>query len=351
MKSNEMRNVAFRLPAEWEEQEGVMLTWPHEGTDWVSILDEVTDTYCRMAREIAAREELYIVCHDEAKVRSALAPHLDAEMLRRVHLFACPTDDTWARDHGFISLVDDRGRRRLLDFRFNGWGQKFPSANDNMICRRLAERQAIEGDYECHLDLVLEGGSIESDGRGTLLTNTQCLLSVNRNEPISISGIEFQLKHHLCISRVLWLHHGYLEGDDTDSHIDTLARLCPGDAIAYVRCTDESDPHHHELSLMEAELEGLRPAGGEPYRLIPLPMARPAYAADGHRLPATYANFLPINGAVLVPTYGTDLDDAALQAVGLAFPDREVVGIDCRVLIEQHGSLHCCTMQLPRIRG
>lgn len=335
------------LPAEWAPQSGVQLTWPHSGTDWAPILPQVTECYIKMAMEIALREPLIIVAQNPDETDSILKEKLPAEALRRIRIFQMPTDDTWARDHGFITLVSPQGPL-LLDFQFNGWGKKFQAEKDNRICREMMEQNAVRGIYIDHLDFVLEGGSIESDGRGTILTTSQCLMAPNRNQPLSLADIENRLKEYLHAKHILWLNHGYLEGDDTDSHIDTLARLCPNDTIAYVQCTQTDDPHYEELRLMEEELETLRTEEGNPYRLIPLPMAAPAHDEDGLRLPATYANFLVINGAVLMPVYNhPELDELAHKQLQKAFPRHQIVDIDCRPLIIQHGSLHCCTMQFP----
>lgn len=335
------------LPAEWAPQSAVQLTWPHEGTDWAPILPMVTDCYVRMALEIALREPLIIVAQKPEEAEATLKQRLPAEALGNICFYPMPTDDTWARDHGFITLLSPQGPL-LLDFQFNGWGKKFEAAQDNRINRTLMEQQAFRGTYIDHLDFVLEGGSIESDGRGTILTTSQCLLAPNRNQPLSQTDIENRLKEYFHAQRVLWLNHGYLEGDDTDSHVDTLARLCPNDTIAYVQCTQTDDPHYEELRLMEEELKQMRTPEGEPFTLVPLPMAAPAYDDEGQRLPATYANFLVINGAVLMPTYNhPELDEQAQRQLQKAFPKHEIVGIDCRALIIQHGSLHCCTMQFP----
>ena len=323
----------WRLPAEWEPQEGVQLTWPHAGTDWAPMLDEVTAVYHAMAREIADRERLIIV-------DSAL----------------CDTNDTWARDHGFISLTDDQGHRRLLDYQFNGWGEKFEATLDNAINRQLYDHGKIAGEYVSCLDFVLEGGSIESDGKGTILTTSGCLMAPHRNQPMTRADIEERLKKDLCAERILWIDHGNLTGDDTDGHIDTLVRICPDDTLLYMGCDDPEDEQYEELRLMEEQLKTFRTLDGRPYRLRKLPMPHPIYDRGegqderGERLPATYANFLVINGAVLCPTYRQpELDVEALRIIGEAFPDREIVGIDCCPLIRQHGSLHCCTMQFPRI--
>ena len=335
------------LPAEWHRQCAVQLTWPHEATDWQPILQDVTRCYLDMAREISARTHLIIITPEPARVRESLELALPADCLQRITLHQMPTNDTWARDHGFITLLSPDGPR-LLDFQFNGWGQKFAADLDNQICRRMNEQGILEGTYEDHLDFVLEGGSIESDGQGTILTTSQCLLAPHRNQPLTQADIEERLLRWFHADRILWLDHGYLAGDDTDSHIDTLARLCPDDTIAYVQCTDQADEHYDELHLMEEQLRTFRTKDGRPYRLIPLPMATPAFDEDGDRLPATYANFLIMDEAVLMPTYADPERDAlAKEQLQKAFPGREIVGIDCRPLIIQHGSLHCCTMQFP----
>lgn len=335
------------LPAEWFPQSGVQLTWPHAGTDWAPILKQVTVCYIRMALEIALREKLLIVTPTPQSVLELLRVQLPQKALHNISLYETPTDDTWARDHGFITTLSPEGPC-LLDFQFNGWGCKFPAERDNRICRHLMEAGALKGRYENHLDFVLEGGSIESDGRGTILTTSNCLLAPNRNQPLTKEEIEERLLRWFHAQRILWLDHGYLAGDDTDSHIDTLARFCPGDTITYVQCTDQTDEHYEALRLMEVQLRAFRTLEDKPYRLIPLPMAEPAYDEVGSRLPATYANFLVINGAVLMPTYGSrELDETARTQVQKAFPKHEVIGIDCRSLIIQHGSLHCCTMQFP----
>ena len=316
----------------------MQLTWPHANTDWAPMLDEITATYKEMAREIAKRENLLIV----APVSEDLSPLTS-------HLIPLNTNDTWARDHGFITLVDDEGHARLLDFCFNGWGEKFPAELDNAINRRLYDEGKVQGEYVDCLDFVLEGGSIESDGKGTVFTTTGCLMAPHRNQSMTQAEIEERLKRELCAERIVWINHGSLVGDDTDGHIDTLVRICPDDTLLYMGCDDPEDEQYEELRLMEEELRSFRTIEGKPYKLVKLPMPRPIIF-EGERLPATYANFLVINGAVLVPTYNqSDLDAEALRLVGEAFPEREIVGIDCCSIIKQHGSLHCCTMQIPRI--
>lgn len=332
------------LPAEWHEQCGVQLTWPHENSDWAPILDEVRRCYVAIAREIVKREKLLIVCHSIEEVKK----DLDGISFDHILFREIPSNDTWARDHGAITVIED-GTPFLCDFQFNGWGMKFASNWDNQITKELYQSALFHDNvaYKGYLHFVLEGGSIESDGKGTILTTRECLMSVNRNEQLSQEEIEACLSISLGAKRFLWLNSGYLAGDDTDSHVDTLARFCNENTIAYVQCSDENDEHFHALHQMELELKKFRTIEGNPYNLIPLPLPTPCYY-DGERLPATYANFLIMNNAVLVPIYCCETDEVALRQLEKAFPDREIVGIDCRVLIKQHGSLHCVTMQYPK---
>ena len=330
------------FPAEWAPQRFVQLTWPHADTDWAYMLDEVQACFKNIAREVAKRQQLLIVAPDVEDVRRQIADEVN---MTNVTLVELPSNDTWARDHGGITIFED-GKPVVLDFQFNGWGLKFPSDKDNLITERLHRGGHLFGELRNCRNFVFEGGSIESDGEGTLLTTSECLLSPNRNATMTREEIEAYLLDTFGAKQLLWLDHGYLAGDDTDSHIDTLARLCPNDTILYVKCEDESDEHYEALLRMEEQLTTFRTLAGEPYRLIALPMARPAFE-DDERIPATYANYLIINGAVLVPTYNTELDAVALAQVQKAFPNHEIVGVDCRELIRQHGSLHCVTMQYP----
>ncbi len=329
-----------QLPPEWAPQQFVQLTWPHEETDWVDMLDEVNQCFVEIARHIIQYENLLIVCRNAERIRTLLK---DID-LNRITFVELPTNDTWARDHGGITVLED-GEKVIYDFAFNGWGKKFEAELDNQITKALYDKQLFGSNvtYRNCLDFVLEGGSFESDGEGTLLTTSTCLLSDNRND-LSKEAVEARLKDYFGLHRVLWLNHGYLAGDDTDSHIDTLARFCDVNTIAYVKCEDERDEHYTELKKMEEELMQFRTVSGALYRLIPLPMADAVYEA-GERLPATYANFLIINGAVLMPTYQSPKDEIALKQLELAFPDRKIIGINCLPLIKQHGSLHCVTMQ------
>ena len=327
------------LPAEWEPQWGVMLTWPHAETDWNPYLEEITETYIEMARAITDYEELLIVTPEPERVKKLLE---DEVSMDHVHLFKCDTNDTWARDHGFITLNDGT----CLDFCFNGWGEKFEATLDNDINRQLFPylkqlytRQGIPLSYESHLDFVLEGGSIESDGRGTLFTTSDCLLAPHRND-MTREQLEEELKKRLHAERVLWIDSQPMPGDDTDGHIDTMVRICPDNTILY-----------NEDKNLEEQLKEFRTPEGTPYRLMALPLPDPIYGEENGEevmLPATYANFLIINGAVLLPTYGQPMND--MQAADIlqeVFHGHDIILIDSRSIIKQHGSIHCCTMQLP----
>lgn len=334
------------LPAEWHKQSLIQLTWPHIETDWAYMLDEVETCFLNIAYEILERQDLLVVAPEPFSIGDCIEAH--GGNVKRLTVSKVETNDTWARDHAFITMLKEDGTPQLLDFCFNGWGMKYAANYDNLINSRLYYFcDTLKGEYVYHRNFILEGGSIESDGKGTLLTTRSCLLSSNRNEMIQ-EDMEKFLKETFNLKQVLWLSHGYLAGDDTDSHIDTLARFCPDDTIAYVKCTDSNDEHYEELKAMEEELKTFRTLDGKPYRLLPLPMANPIYDDERKRLPATYANFLIMNEAVLYPTYMQYANDMlAKEVLAEAFPGREIVGIDCTALIKQHGSLHCVTMQYP----
>ncbi len=377
--------MTYRLPAEWEPQDFVLLTWPNETTDWAPYLEEIRQTVAEMVRAIARHEEVMLLSMFKTDVPDEL------HEMPNVYVAELPNNDTWARDFGPIVLkstqpvdssaegdgtTDDEEQEKdflWLDFRFNGWGEKFQAAWDNMIPYKLWALYGFfeDADYEDHQDFVLEGGSIEADGQGTLFTTSQCLLAPHRNQPLTKEQIEEQLKRRLRIGRVVWLDYGNLVGDDTDGHIDTIVRCAPDDTLVYVGCDDPADEQYADFHALEEQLKALRTADGKPYRLLRLPMPERIYEVEGdkvavqssnvaarrskvqevqgERLPATYANFLVINGAVLVPTYDQPEKDAeALRVVQQAFPDREMVPIDARTIIRQHGSVHCLTMQVPK---
>jgi agmatine deiminase len=339
-----MTEITRRFPAEWEEQDGVLMAWPHEGTEWIG-LHAVRHATIDIAREVIRFERLLMVGPDIEEARQSMA---DAGLcLDRTRFCEIDTNDTWARDFGPITVYEG-GKPVLLDFGFNGWGLKFPSNLDNQINRKLAGLGVFGNARIETTGFILEGGSIESDGQGTILTTSSCLLGPNRNPHLSRSGIEEFLSRILGGRRVLWINNGHLAGDDTDAHVDTLARFCPNDTIVYTACDDPRDEHFQPLEAMAGELGCFRTLDGRPYRLLALPWPDAVHDEEGRRLPATYANFLVTNGAVLVPMYGTAKDRTAIEVIGQAFPQRLVTGVNCLPLLTGNGSLHCVTMQIPK---
>ncbi len=332
---------SVRFAAEWEPHGAVMLAWPHSQTDWAYMLDEVRDCYRRIVEALlAAGSKVIILAH------AGESPQFANPNVVVIHV---ETNDTWIRDYGPLSLFRYDTPEALLDFRFNAWGQKFPANFDNQTTRGLAALMALVAPIECHKDFVLEGGSVESDGCGTILTTTCCLMAPNRNEPMTREQIEAELLRRLHARKVLWLNHGALIGDDTDGHIDTLCRLAPQNTILFTACHNPVDPHFAPLEAMRRDLEAMTDADGHPFNLFELPIPDPVYDPDdGSRLPATYANFLVTDSAVLLPTYHQPLNDKlAADTLQMVYPTRRIIPVDCRPLLRQHGSLHCATMQIP----
>lgn len=344
------------MPAEWENPKAIMMAYPNRHTDWAYILEEAKRQFDDIINAlIDAREFVVLIARKEdlgLEIRDRIEDN------EGIVITSVPYNDTWTRDYGPITVeVSDGFGKKIeeLDFGFNGWGLKFSADKDNLVNLNIFRIDNLREDtifglpgYRNQRDFVLEGGSIESDGKGTILTTSRCLCSPNRNGGKSKAEIEGVLRKLLGAERVLWLDHGFLEGDDTDSHIDTLARFAPEDTILYVAPpTDERDIHHHELKEMEKQIRAFRTIEGQPYRLIPLPFPEAIRDEEGSRLPATYANYLVTGWNLYLPTYGQpDNDRRAKEAVQKAFPEHRIYTVDCRTLIRQHGSLHCSTMQL-----
>ena len=335
-----------RLPAEWEPQAGVLLTWPHADTDWYDRLHRVEPVFAQIGATIAQHEMLLLVCQSvthATHVSTILSQH-GAHPARLVFTIA-ESNDTWARDFGPICTLQD-GNARLNGFRFNGWGNKFVADLDDAITDQLIS-QGVFSDIEYDaVDIVLEGGAIETDGQGTMLATRSSTITESRNPGLTQTNLEENLESVLGIERFLWLDHGNVSGDDTDGHIDTLARFADPETILYATAPAD-DADHISLAAMASQLRSFRTAEQKPYRLLPLPFPGLHLDDDGRRLPASYANFLIINDAVLAPVYGVAQDNQAITTLQLAFPRREVIAIDCREIIRQNGSLHCLTMQLP----
>ncbi|MEN8206276.1 MAG: agmatine deiminase family protein [Pseudomonadota bacterium] len=332
---------------EFAPQSGMMITWPHAASDWRDRLDDIEPVYLEIACLSSRYEPVLVICYDEKHVhRVTSLLDLAGAAMHAIRCIVVRTDDTWVRDYGPLS-VSGNHRPQLLDFTFDGWGGKYEATRDNQVSRVLYDAGVFKMPELIRPSLVLEGGSIETDGLGTLLTTTRCLLQSGRNPGMDKGTLETYLHGCLGIERTLWLDHGVLSGDDTDGHVDMLARFCTPTDIAYLQCTDADDEHCDELGAMECQLRDFTSYDGNPYTLHPLPMPQPVYSDKGERLPASYANFLIINHAVLVPVYNDPADKQALDVLRRCFSDREVLAINCLPLLQQYGSLHCAALQLP----
>lgn len=377
--------IKNRLPAEWESQKTVLFAYPHLATDWAPNLTQTIQCYNKIIQTISHFQSITLLCSTETDI-NVIAQTLHSQTnpsqtnteiapnFTNIHCLKVPFNDTWIRDYGPITLehsittekvtntettikdssTHNKLQPRIIDFTFNGWGSKFLATLDNQVTRTLAKQDYWKKLHQCETileshDLVLEGGSIDSDGAGSILTTRHCLSSPNRNPTLSYQTIIDQLKTVLGAEQVLSLSSGYLQGDDTDGHIDTLARFCSPTQIVYQGCQQVNDIHYQPLQEMAQELRTFRDLAGNAYQLYELPLPDPKLNTDGQRLPASYANFLIINDAVIVPTYQDPNDAQALAILKTCFPERRVIGIDCSALIQQGGSLHCCSMQVPII--
>ena len=314
-----------RLIGEFETQSYTQIIFPHKNTDWNKYLKEAEQTFINIINTIRVYQKCLLVCYDIQAVKR----HFDDE--KNLEFIEYETDDTWARDCSALSIKENT-KVKHLDFTFNAWGNKFESKKDNLMTKTVTP-DALSCSF------VLEGGAVESNANGTILTTSKCML--NRNPNLDKKQINKILHDNLGAKEVLYLNHGYLAGDDTDSHIDTLARFIDKDTIMYVKCEDKNDEHYRELFLMEKELQTI--AKQKNYKLIALPMSDALYFEE-ERLPASYANFLFVNGAVILPIYGVKSDTLAIKIFEETFIDRDIITTDCSVLIRQHGSLHCVTM-------
>lgn len=324
-----------RFIAEFEPQSFTQIIFPHAKTDWIEYLEDAQKTFENIINAIIKYQKCLVVCQNIEEVKSRFPFN------ENLYFVAYETNDTWARDCSAL-CVEENEAITLQDFTFTGWGGKFEASKDNSMSPVLAEHYSAP--MQSHR-LILEGGGVESNGAGIILTTAECMLNKNRNNTLSDEQITQNIKDSLGAEEVLYLHHGYLAGDDTDSHIDTLARFIDEKTIMYVKCEDKNDEHYNELKLMEEELQTIQNSHG--FELVALPMCEAVYDED-ERIPATYANFLFVNGAVLVPVYGVKEDEKALEIFRKTFPKHDIVGIDCYTLIRQHGSLHCVTMNFAQ---
>ncbi len=335
----------IRFPAEWEPQSAIVIAWPHHSGDFTN-LSAVEDTYHFIATTITRFQPLIIICRNgdhQQHIQSQL-PDND-----NIHYIQADYNDIWVRDTVFLSLEwgHNKVSLQLVNFKFNGWGNKYVHDADNNLNLTLFAHPIFKGHPNASVNLVLEGGSVETDGRGTLMTTKNCLFNPNRNPGFSEQAIASQLQNYLGAKRILWVEQNNLAGDDTDAHIDTLARFLDAETIAYCSCEDPEDDHYASLKNMEAQLTSFVTETGEPYKLLALPLPKPIFDENGLRLPANYANFLFINGAIMAPIYDDEMDKVVLSRLAEFCPDREIIATPCRSLVHQYGSLHCASMQIP----
>lgn len=324
-----------RIPAEFEKQSFIQIIFPHPQSDWAEYLEDAEENFIQIINAITAYQDCLVIAYDIDDVKSKL------KASKHLYLMKALTNDTWARDCSALSIYEGK-QALLLDFTFNAWGNKFEADLDNKLTQNIAHAYAVSVET---IDFVLEGGAIESNGKGSLLITQECVFNPNRNT-LTQNESTLRLEKELGVSNILSLKNGYLKGDDTNSHIDTLARFSDENTIVYLECKDKSDEHYEALLSMKKELEKFRDQNNKPFRLIPLPFTTAIYEEE-ERLPATYANFLILNEAVLLPIYNDQNDFLAIKALEKAFPHRHIIPINCSTLIRQHGSLHCVTMQFP----
>lgn len=333
--------MKIRLLAEWEQQDAILLAWPHVHSDWQHQLAAIEKNYIEICQQIFPVAKIVIFCYDQAHQQHIAGLFSD---LTPIIFIECKTNDTWVRDYG--PLFCQQGEQLIAhNFAFNAWGGKYAHDLDNAACQVLQKKMLL--DY-LHHDFILEGGSIETDGAGTLLTTAQCLLDINRNANLNQQKIENYLTQQLGLHHFLWLTEGTLVGDDTDAHIDNLARFIDKHRICYVQCNDEKDPHYVSLQCMQRQLAGFTDQQGMPYELLPLPLPAPIYNQKNERLPASYLNFLIVNQLILFPIYQVNTDNQAIELMQQYCPQYTVIPVDCLPLVQQYGSLHCGTIGLAR---
>ena len=341
------RPRGYRMPAEWEPQQRVWLVWPTNTETWPGpLLDAVRVTCARVAAALAADQAVGLLVDDpdgRAEARALLPP----AVLHRVDFHVIPTVDVWIRDYGPTFVVDEgTGSVAAVEWEFNAWGNKYAElASDGAVSSELNRRLSLE---RFRAGIVLEGGSIDVDGRGTLLTTEQCLLHANRNPHLRSAEIERALGDYLGVSRIVWLGGG-IAGDDTDGHVDAVARFVGPRTVLAAFEDDPADENHRVLEDNHRRLEGAVDAAGRPFTVLKLPMPDPVIGGGG-RLPASYANFYIGNASVLVPTFGQAKDRTALETIRSCFPSRRVVGMDATAMVHGFGGIHCCTQQQPAVK-
>ncbi|NPA54045.1 MAG: agmatine deiminase family protein [Aquificae bacterium] len=336
------------MPPEWEKHSGTWTTYPQAYETFFDRLEEARDEFVQMVKYVSLGETVHINVDNE-KVKKDLIKRLEKyDVKGDVKIHIIPTNDAWCRDYGAIFVKNKEGKLLALDFRFNAWGNKYPYELDNKVAKKMAEILGVE---RLSVDMVLEGGSIDVNGKGCLLTTESCLLNPNRNPDMTKEDIENALRNYLGVEKVLWLKDGIV-GDDTDGHVDDITRFVSQDTIITAIEEDKSDPNYEPLQENLERLKSFTDANGKPFNIITLPMPDPVYykypdSKEPERLPASYANFYISNTAVIVPIYNCDKDKIALEILQRVFPDRAVIGIYAYDIVVGLGAFHCLTQQIP----
>jgi len=316
--------VQIRLPAEWEKQKSIMVVFPTTHKDWQHSIKEIQKSYIGFIKAISRFQTCVVICNN----KKILDRYFDS--YENIEIHQIETNDTWIRDFGAINVFIGN-KLKYYNFKFNAWGDKFESALDDKFNKIFFKKELID------IDFILEGGSIDSNGNGVMLSTAKCIFNQNRNSTCKEKEVVEKIEKLFGLKELIVLKHGALIGDDTDSHIDTLARFIDKNSIVYTKCYDKNDIHYEELLKMEKELQKTD------FRLIPLPLPNPKIY-QGERLPATYINFVFINGAVIVPTYNDQNDAKVIDIFKKELPNREILAIDSSIFIREHGSLHCSSI-------
>ena len=334
------------MPAEWEPHSATWLSWPHNPQTWPGVLGAAESAMVAMVAALGESELVRINVLDAAHERHVRRLVGSGVPRHRVAFQHVPTDDAWCRDYGAIFVVNDRQEPLALDFGFNAWGGKYlPCDRDAAVAASMAAALGVPGFVP---DMVLEGGSVDVNGAGALLATEQCLLNPNRNPNLDRAGIEVRLQYALGARQVIWLEGG-IEGDDTDGHVDAVARFVSADRVVAAVEADSTDANHGPLRANRTRLADARLSAGQRLEIVDLPMPEPLYW-QGRRLPASYLNFYAANDVVLVPRFGCRQDDLAVETLRECFPGRRIASIDCRHLVIGLGAVHCLTQQVPALR-
>ena len=328
----------LKLPPEWEKQQATILAMPHEQSDWKNYLEDARKKVSQIASNIAKYQKVFILCNDDESIESVYKYTSNQHSIKTISV---KINDTWCRDYMPLGMIKN-SKLLMIDFVFNGWGLKHAANFDNQASQVFCNEASLKIKSK---KFILEGGSIDVNGNGLLLTTSKCLLSSNRNN-MSKQKVDSKLKKYLRINKILWLDNGFLMGDDTDCHVDNLARFINEETIICLECDNKNDPHFHNLMAMKQELK--KYCKKHNLTLISMPMPSAIYYKN-QRLPASYINFLFINNAILIPVFNDKNDQIAISTFKSLCPSRDVIPIDSRILIRQGGSIHCMSMQIPKI--